>query len=48
MRVILPFFTSQNASPELAVVALLIDRITAAAVDQHAILGVGDDLFWRG
>src|SRR4051812_36241648 len=29
---------------ELAVVALLVDRVAAAAVDQHAVPGVGDHL----
>src|SRR6185503_11448696 len=34
----------EGIAAELAVVALLVDRIAAAAVDQDPIPGVGDDL----
>ena len=34
----------ERVAAELAVVALLVDRVAAAAVDHHAVLRVGDDL----
>ena len=34
----------ERVAAELAVEALLVDRVAAAAVDQDAVLGVGDDL----
>ena len=37
----------ERIAAELAVEALLIDRVAAAAVDQDAVLGVGDDLLRR-
>ena len=38
----------EAVAAELAVVALLIDRVAAAAVDQDPVLRVGDELVWRG
>jgi len=38
----------ERVAAELAVVALLVDRIAAAAVDEQAVLRVGDDLLALG
>ena len=37
----------ERVAAELAVEALLVDRVAAAAVDEDAVLGVGDDLLGR-